>query len=87
MDERSEGRSLTQCREREERTASKVLGGKGRDSGFVRWVCVMGILGAESESSRWRSAGDVSAQVSWLMRSWRGILGVEGVLVSTVSGI
>ena len=87
MEERSDGRSLTQCRDREERTASKVLGAKGRDSGFVRWVCVMGILGAERESSRWRSVGEVSAQVSWLMRSWSGIFGVLGVLVSTVSGI
>ena len=65
------GRSFIQWREREERTASKEEGGKGKGSFSEgeRSVRVRGrALLKGREESRFRRVGELSAQVRWLRR-------------------
>lgn len=62
--ERRLGRSLTQCRERDDRTASNVFDGYGRDSSESRTSRVRFISWLKGRSmSRLRSVGEDSAAV------------------------
>lgn len=71
-----EGRSLIQWREREERMASKELGGKGRGEvsgsgmGVRVWEGRRALYGREA--SRWRRVGAQSADVRLVKRVVRG---------------
>ena len=77
--ERREGRSLTQWRESEERTALKEWGGKGRGEGaggrVIRSWEGRRVLNGR-EASRWRRVGEASADVRCERRVDRG--GDEG---------
>lgn len=80
--ERSDGRSLIQWRESEERTASKVLGAKGSCSSASTTLRLIGIWLLKGRlASRFRRVGDVSAQVRWLRREEGGLLAVAVVAV------
>lgn len=66
---RTLGRSLTQCSDRDDRTASKVLGLYGRDSSSCRASRVSFIFELKGRSaSRCRKPGDESAAVIWPIR-------------------
>ena len=69
------GRSLTQCRESEDRHAEKDCGANGRGVGAEgsvsrEWDGRRSLKGREA--SRWRRAGAVSAEVRWPRRVERG---------------
>jgi len=78
--ERRVGRSLTQWREREERTALKDWGSNGRGwstGGRTVRVWEGRRLLKGSEASRWRRVGEVSTEVMWERRVDR--VGESGV--------